>query len=72
MKNSPPVEKLTAREIQIISLAAHGKKHKEIATDLKIDHLTVRSHLANIRAKFKVGNTVGAVSRAISQGLISI
>ena len=49
-------EGLTAREIEIIRLAAAGKSNKAIATRLGISARTVSTHLSNIFRKLEVGS----------------
>ena len=64
-------EILTPRQKEILSLSSHGKTYEEVAHTLGISEETVRSHLMTIRIKFNVKNTMGAVSIALSQGILS-
>lgn len=46
-----PHTQITLRELQIIQLARQGQSNKEIATQLNITELTVKSHRKNIMKK---------------------
>jgi len=61
---------LTARQLEVITLAAHGCSGPEIAGRLYISPSTVKSHLENIYAKLGVSDRATAVAEAIRHGLI--
>lgn len=61
---------LSAREIDALRLAAHGKKAKEIAHDLNLSEQTVNFYLSRARAKLRVANTTEAAVRAAELGLL--
>jgi two-component system, NarL family, nitrate/nitrite response regulator NarL len=61
---------LTARELEVLALAARGASNKEIATVLGIWLQTVKSHLHNIYEKLDVRNRREAVASAIRHGMI--
>lgn len=63
---------LTAREQQVLSLLAHGKPYKIIASDLGISYDTVRMHIKNIYQKLEVTNVSGAVAVAVSRKLVIV
>lgn len=63
-------EMLTSREREILSCLAQGKSGPEIAAELNIAPLTVRTHIRNIFEKFGVHSRLEAVSYALRQGLI--
>jgi DNA-binding NarL/FixJ family response regulator len=69
----PPgvVEPLSAREVEVLRLAAQGFTNKAIGVQLNISDRTVQGHLANVYGKLAVGNRTEAVTRAIQLGLIS-
>lgn len=46
-----PLDRLSARELEVARLAAHGLTHGEIADQLGIAAATARNHLNNIRVK---------------------
>lgn len=60
---------LTARELEILNLLAHGKNNQEIAGQLVISSKTVRNHLSNIFSKLQVVDRVQAIIRAREAGL---
>jgi len=65
-----PVENLTEREIEILTLAGRGLTNKAIAAQLGISDRTVQNHLANIFGKLNSASRTEAVMRAVSLGLI--
>ncbi|MRR10154.1 response regulator transcription factor [bacterium] len=67
---SAPVEALTARELEILTLTARGFTNKAIAAQLTISDRTVQNHLANIFAKLHAASRTEAVMRAVAQHLI--
>lgn len=60
---------LSAREIEILSLAAEGLKRDEIAGRLTISTGTVRTHLQNIYQKLGVSGKIAAIKKAREQKL---
>ena len=66
-----PVESLTAREIDVLALAARGFTNKAIAVQLGISDRTVQGHLAHIFAKLQSASRTEAVMRAVALGLIT-
>jgi DNA-binding CsgD family transcriptional regulator len=61
---------LTPREIEVLTLAAHGFSGPEIARDLVLSPATVKTHFANIHGKLGVPNRTAAVARAMNLGVI--
>jgi DNA-binding CsgD family transcriptional regulator len=61
---------LTAREVEVLSLAALGFPVSGIGERLAISRATVKTHLEHIYAKFGVVNRTGAVAHALRAGLI--
>ena len=53
---------LTRREVEILHLVAQGKTNKEIAADLYISPLTVRTHLEHVYQKLGVGSRTEAAA----------
>ncbi len=64
------LEKLTARERQVLVLIAEGYSTKEIAARLGIAFKTSACHRTRIMAKLGVHNGVTLLRRAIRAGLI--
>ncbi len=61
---------LTARERQIVQLAAEGYKNREIAEMLNISLKTVETHRANVMQKLNISDRVELVRYAIREGII--
>jgi len=57
-----PKPRLTKREAEILRWVAEGKGNAEIATILALSAHTVRNHLENILAKFKVETRTAAAA----------
>lgn len=61
---------LTAREREVLTLAARGERSKEIAVHLGISERTVKAHLDSIYNKLGVDSRAAAVSLAMQKGLL--
>jgi DNA-binding NarL/FixJ family response regulator len=57
--------RLTARELEVLQLAADGLNTKKIGERLSISAYTVKNHFTNILAKLKVHSRAEAVSLAL-------
>ncbi len=64
------VEPLTAREIEVLRLAAQGLTNRAIGHALGISDRTVQGHLANIYGKLNVASRTEAVTEALKRGWI--
>ncbi len=64
------VEPLTAREIEVLRLAAQGLTNRAIGRALGISDRTVQGHLANIYGKLNVASRTEAVTEALKRGWI--
>ncbi len=56
---------LHPRELEVLRLAAKGKRNKEIAKDLGISERTVKAHLKNIFYKLEVESRTEAILLAL-------
>lgn len=65
-------ESLTAREIEVLRLAAQGMTNRQIGHTLGISHRTVQGHLANVYGKLAVNSRTEAVTEALKRGWIII
>jgi DNA-binding NarL/FixJ family response regulator len=63
---------LTARELQILRLAARGLGNSEIADELKLGMRTVRGHLEEVFSKLDVASRTEAVAVALRTGLLTL
>ncbi|MBC9932824.1 response regulator [Chitinophaga qingshengii] len=69
--NAPAtIPELTKREKQILQLLAEGKRSADIAAELFISPLTVKTHRATLLQKFGVSNMVALVKSARELQLI--
>ncbi len=68
---TPAVEPLTDRELDVLRLAAKGFTNKAIGVQLGISDRTVQGHLAHIFAKMQATSRTEAVMRAVSLGWVS-
>jgi NarL family two-component system response regulator LiaR len=69
----PPAEEpLTAREVEILRLVAHGRTNQEIGERLSISERTVSNHVSTILAKLYLANRVQAALYALREGLASL
>jgi DNA-binding NarL/FixJ family response regulator len=66
-----PINRLTAREKEVIQLLAEGKSNKEVATMLVISVKTVEAHRTRIMLKLGVHSITGLVRYAIRNKIVS-
>lgn len=66
-----PVEALTLREIEVLTLAAKGANNQTIAEKLFVKEVTVKTHLNSVFKKLKVTNRTQAVLLAMQMNLIN-
>jgi DNA-binding NarL/FixJ family response regulator len=65
-----PVDALTERELEVLSLVGHGRSNKEIATDLGITERTARTHVSNILGKLDLQSRTQAALYAVDRKLV--
>jgi NarL family two-component system response regulator LiaR len=65
-------EQLSAREIEVLELAARGLRNKAIAEQLGISIRTVEGHFNGIFAKLGVSSRLAAILEAMSRHLVTI
>lgn len=70
LKEPSEIPELTKREKQILKLLAQGKKSAEIAGELFISPLTVKTHRATLLQKFQTGSVVVVVNKAKEYGIL--
>ena len=64
-----PNSDLSPREREVLSLMAHGKSNKEIASALGITEATVKCHVSVILLQLGVTDRTQAVIEALHRGL---
>lgn len=68
--NNELKEKLTARQLEVLTIMAKGASNKEIAEQLFISEPTVKSHISIIYQLFEVKKRVECIRKAEWLGLI--
>ena len=64
--------KLSEREIEVLRLMTQGKLDAEIAQELVLTEVTVRTHISRILTKLGLENRVQAALYGLRSGLVSI
>src|SRR5687767_3798018 len=65
-----PKHDLTDRELEVLTLIAHGKSNKEISEDLVLSEKTVKTHVSNILQKLHLSDRTQAAVYALRQKLV--
>ena len=63
---------LTPRELEVLSMLARGMGNQEIAEELVIAEVTVRSHISRILDKLHLANRVQATLYALREGMVDL
>jgi NarL family two-component system response regulator LiaR len=71
-RQPPTLDPLTGRELEVLRLIAQGKSNREIAEDLVLAEVTVRTHVSNILSKLHLANRTQAALYALKEGLASL
>ncbi|MFM8944673.1 MAG: response regulator transcription factor [Actinomycetota bacterium] len=66
-----PTETLSAREAEILQLAAAGCTNRQIAARLYISPDTVKTHLEHVFGKLRAVDRTAAVAEGIRRGFIA-
>jgi len=68
---APPPPDLTDRELDVLRLVAQGMTNREIADQLVISELTVKSHVGRIFTKLGLRDRAAAIVYAYDHGLVT-
>jgi DNA-binding NarL/FixJ family response regulator len=68
-QEQPPLEQLSAREVDVLRLIANGMENAEIAAALHISPRTAKNHVSNILSKLGLPSRVQAAVYAVRQGM---
>jgi DNA-binding NarL/FixJ family response regulator len=63
---------LSEREIEVLRWVAHGAANKEVAFRLNLSEETVKVHMKHILEKLNASDRTGAVTIALSRGIIEL
>lgn len=70
-RTSDPSEQITARELEVLKLAALGVSNPQISARLQISVNTVKAHIKSIFEKLNLENRTQLAAYAIHKGLIT-
>lgn len=70
-KHGNHVEELTARELDVLTLIGKGHSNKEIADELCISAVTVKSHIGRIFVKLDLRDRAAAIVYAYDNGIVA-
>ncbi|MBT8224017.1 MAG: response regulator transcription factor [Dactylosporangium sp.] len=67
---APSIRRLTAREVEVLTLIGRGLANSEIATGLAISVKTVKTHISHLLAKLGARDRAQLVIAAFNAGLV--
>lgn len=67
-----PGQQLTAREVEVVRLAANGLSNAEIGKRLHLAENTIKSHMQHASRKLGATGRAHVVSRALQMGVLTL
>ncbi len=71
-KHDLKADSLSGRELDVLRLIAQGKNNRQIAGQLCITEMTVRTHVTSILAKLQLASRTQAALYALREGIASL
>ena len=71
LREDPPVQEMTARQLEILSLMAEGLTNSDISMALDICEQRVKEHVISILSKLCAANRTEAVAIAFKKHLLN-
>ena len=65
-------ESLTARETDTLRLVAKGMTNKEVATELGVSEVTIKTHVSSVLSKLNLSSRTQAALFALKEGLVGL
>jgi DNA-binding NarL/FixJ family response regulator len=69
--NKTPIEELTARELDVLTLIGQGRTNSEIGLELGISAVTVKTHVGHIFVKLGLRDRAAAIVYAFDRGIVT-
>ncbi|MFZ1396883.1 MAG: response regulator transcription factor [Candidatus Promineifilaceae bacterium] len=69
---SPGPDPLTERELEVLQLVAKGLTNQQMAEQLSVAEVTIRTHVSNVLSKLHLANRVQATLYALREGLTTL
>jgi DNA-binding NarL/FixJ family response regulator len=71
-RESSEIPELTPRQMEVLTLIAHGSSTREVASALNIAVKTVETHRAQLMERLNIHDVAGLVRYAIKKGLVNL
>lgn len=69
--NKTPIDELTARELDVLTLIGQGRTNAEIGIELGISAVTVKTHVGHIFVKLGLRDRAAAIVYAFDRGIVA-
>jgi NarL family two-component system response regulator LiaR len=71
-QRNTPLDVLSSREREVLTLIARGRSNREIAGALTLSEQTIKSHVSNILSKLHLADRTQAAIFALQQRLVPL